>query len=128
MRLDRRISIVLALVAAGCTGLGSGSRGGGGYYGDDPYYSRGLSRHEARVLADQQALEERRLQRLQRERRENLLERQDKRRNTLEAAGEWDQRDARRQQRARRAQKERFEDQREQLRDFHDRELDRDGY
>ena len=125
MRLDRRISIVLALVAAGCAGMGSSaSRGDGGYYGDGPYDSPGLSRHDARVLADQQALEERRLQRLQRERRENLLERQDKRRNTLEAAGEWDQRDARRQRRAREEQKERFEDQREELKDYHDREWD----
>ena len=127
MRLDRRISIVLALVTAGC-GMGpSGSRGG--YSGGgDPYYSPGLSRQEARLLAEQQALEEHRLERLQRERRENLLERQDKRRDTLEATGEWDTRDERRQQRTRRAQKERFEEQREQLRDYHDREWGRDGY
>ena len=127
MRLDRRIAIVLALVLAGCAGLGGsrGRSGGDPYYRDDPYYGGGPSRHDARVLAEQQALEERRLQRLQRERRENLLERQDKKRNTLEAEGDWDQRDARRQQRARRAQKERFEEQRERLEEFHDREWNR---
>jgi hypothetical protein len=77
------------------------------------------------VLAEEQALEEQRLRRLQRERRENLLERQDRRRNELEAEGEWTQGDARRQHRARRAQQERFEEQREELRDSHDREWDR---
>ena len=86
MRLDRQITIVLALVAAGCAGTGPYGSRGGGSYGGDPYYSPGLSRHEARVLTEQQALEERRLQRLQRERRENLLERQDRRRDNLEAA------------------------------------------
>ena len=128
MRLDQRISIVLALVAAGCAGpYGSrgGSSGGDPYYRGDLPYGPGLSRHEARVLAEQQSLEQLRLQRLQRERRENLLERQDKRRNALEATGEWDARDARSQRRDRRAQKERFEDQREELRDYHDREWDR---
>jgi len=132
MRPDRGIAIVLALWAAGC-GAPYGSRGGdsGGGSGpyDDPYYhDEGLSRHEARVLADEQALEQRRLERLQRERKENLLERQDKRRNALEAAGEWDTRDARRQRRARREQKERFEEQRKELRDYHEREWDRYGY
>lgn len=130
MRLDRRIAVVLALVAAGCAGVGPSGPGGGydggdPYHRDDPYYSRTLSRHEARLRAEEQALEEQRLRRLQRERRENLLERQDRRRNELEAEGEWTQGDARRQHRARRAQQERFEEQRGELRDSHDREWDR---
>jgi hypothetical protein len=125
MRPDRAIGIVLALWAAGCGGP-YGSRGGygGGY---DPYYRDGLSRHEARVLAEEQELEERRLQRLQRERREDLHERQDRRREELESAGEWDARDERRQRRARRAQNERFQKQREELRDYHQHEWDRYG-
>ncbi len=120
------MGIVLALLMAGCGApYGSGGRHRGSRPYDDPYYREGLSRHEARVLAEQQALEE---QRLQRERKENLLERQDKRRNALEAAGEWDTRDARRQRRARHEQKERFEEQREELRDYHEREWERHGY
>jgi hypothetical protein len=77
MRLDRRIAIVLALLATGCAGIGSRGGGSGGdpYYRGDPSYGPGLSRHETRILADEQALEEHRLRRLQQERRENLLER-----------------------------------------------------
>jgi hypothetical protein len=128
MRPGRGIAIVLALFAAGC-GAPYGSRGGGGdgpY--DDPYYREGLSRREARILTEEQALEEHRLERLQRERRENLLERQERRRDALESTGDWDTRDERRQRRARRAQKERFDEQRKELRDDHDREWQRSGY
>lgn len=129
VRPDRGIAIVLALWAAGC-GAPFGSRGGGGGGGpyDDPYYRDRLSRREARILAEEQALEQHRLERLQRERRENLLERQDRRRETQESAGEWNKRDERRQRRARRAQKERFDDQRKELRDYHDREWERYGH
>ena len=125
----RGVAIVLALWAAGCgTPYGSrGGHGGGGPY-DDPYYRERLSRREARILTQEQSLEERRLERLQRERRENLLERQDRRRNELESAGEWDTRDARRQRRARRGQTERFQEQRKELRDYHDREWERYGH
>jgi len=45
----------------------------------------------------------------------------------IKAAGEWDKRDQRRQRRTREAQQERFQDQRENLRDWH-REWDRYGY
>jgi hypothetical protein len=129
VRPDRGIAIVLALWAASC-GAPYGSRGGGGGGGpyDDPYYRDRLSRREARILAEEQALEQRRLERLQHERRENLLERQDRRRDAQESAGEWDARDERRQRRARRAQKERFDEQRKELRDYHEREWERYGY
>jgi hypothetical protein len=127
MRAGWGIAIVLALSAVACGSYGSRGDYGRGPY-DDPYYGGGLSRRDARVLEDEQELEKRRLERLQRERRENLVERQERRREDLESAGEWDTGDARRQRRARQAQNDRFEDQRKELRDYHDREWDRYGY
>lgn len=126
MRVHRRIALVLGLLALGCAGTGpwgSGARDDG----HDPYDRDGLSRHDVRVLSDEQALEQRRLQRLQEKQREELRTRQEERREKLEAAGDWDQRDARRQKRARDAQRERQEEQREGLREHHDLEWDRYG-
>jgi hypothetical protein len=115
--------------------FGSGYYGGGyspvyrsaSYYGDpyghgnqgwyrDRYYGR-----SARELAADQARARRALRHDQQDRRDTLLEKQDRRRSSRQAEGTWKRKNVRYQQQQRRDQQERFRRERQEQRKRQDR-------